>query len=166
LTADLASQWKLARETVSIDSLTGGRLILGVGLGYPAELEFAALGEEPDDRIRTEKLDEGLEVLTGLWSGEPFSFRGEHLRVEDVQFLPTPVQQPRIPIWVAQMVLAPPGCRSERGRFQSCATRSRRGPRSSSGVSLTTRRVVARPWSRATGHWADLGPLAGPSVLA
>ncbi|MGI9597161.1 MAG: LLM class flavin-dependent oxidoreductase [Acidimicrobiales bacterium] len=95
--------WKLARETATIDGLSGGRLILGVGLGFPPEPEFSALGEESDDRLRAQKLDEGLDVLTGLWSGERFSFEGEHYSVSDVQFLPTPVQQPRIPIWVAQM---------------------------------------------------------------
>jgi probable F420-dependent oxidoreductase len=95
--------WKLARETASIDRLSGGRLILGVGLGFPPDQEFTALGEEADDRQRAEKLDEGLDVLTGLWSGDRFSFDGEHYAVSDVQFLPTPVQQPRIPIWVAQM---------------------------------------------------------------
>jgi alkanesulfonate monooxygenase SsuD/methylene tetrahydromethanopterin reductase-like flavin-dependent oxidoreductase (luciferase family) len=95
--------WKLARETVTIDHLSGGRLILGVGLGIPADLEFGAFGEEPDDRERATKLDEGLDVLTGLWSGEPFSYDGQHFTVADVQFLPTPVQRPRIPIWVAQM---------------------------------------------------------------
>lgn len=95
--------WKVARETVTLDRLSDGRLILGVGLGYPPELEFAALGEESDDRIRAEKLDEGLAVLNGLWSGEPFSFEGAHYTIADTQFLPTPLQQPRIPIWVAQM---------------------------------------------------------------
>mgnify|MGYP001813195361 FL=1 len=95
--------WKLARETATLDQLSGGRLILGVGLGYPADLEYAALGEEPDDRLRAEKLDEGLQVLTGLWTGEPFSFDGRHFHIDDAQFLPTPVQRPRIPIWVAQM---------------------------------------------------------------
>jgi alkanesulfonate monooxygenase SsuD/methylene tetrahydromethanopterin reductase-like flavin-dependent oxidoreductase (luciferase family) len=66
--------WKLAREAASLDQLSGGRLILGVGIGTPPE-EFARFGEEPDSRIRAEMLDEGLEVLTGLWSGEPFSFQ-------------------------------------------------------------------------------------------
>lgn len=95
--------WKLARETVTIDQLSGGRLILGVGLGFPPAAEFAALGEEPDGRQRAEKLDEGLEVLAGLWSGETFSYAGTHYALSDVQFLPTPIQQPRIPVWVAQM---------------------------------------------------------------
>ena len=90
--------WKLARETVSIDHLSGGRLILGVGLGWSHQ-EFEAFGEEGDPKIRAEKLDEGLAVLTGLWSGEPFSYSGKHCHVEDACFRPRPVQSPRIPIW-------------------------------------------------------------------
>lgn len=93
--------WKVAREALSLDQLSGGRTILGVGLGSPPEWEFAAFGEESDDRIRAEKLDEALEILLGLWSGEPFSFTGKHYRLAEMRFQPTPVQQPRIPIWVA-----------------------------------------------------------------
>ncbi|HRJ41546.1 MAG: LLM class flavin-dependent oxidoreductase [Caldilineaceae bacterium] len=93
--------WKLARESVSLDRLSGGRLILGVGLGSPEKWEFGAFGEETDNRIRAEKLDEGLEILLGLWSGETFRFQGKHYQLEEVRFLPTPFQQPRIPIWVA-----------------------------------------------------------------
>jgi alkanesulfonate monooxygenase SsuD/methylene tetrahydromethanopterin reductase-like flavin-dependent oxidoreductase (luciferase family) len=93
--------WKLAREAASVDQLSGGRLTLGVGLGAPASAEYGAFGEDPDARVRAQKLDEGLAVLGGLWSGEPFSFEGKHHRVSDVTFLPVPVQQPRIPVWVA-----------------------------------------------------------------
>lgn len=92
---------RLARETVALDQLSGGRLILGVGLGANDELEFGAFGDEGDRRARARILDESLEVLTALWSGEPVSFEGEHLRVQAEPFLPTPVQRPRIPIWVA-----------------------------------------------------------------
>ena len=95
--------WKLARETVTLDHLSGGRVILGVGLGYPPDADFELLGEDPDDRVRAGKLDEGLAVLTRLWSGEPFEFEGEYLHVRETQFHPTPVQRPRIPIWVAGM---------------------------------------------------------------
>jgi alkanesulfonate monooxygenase SsuD/methylene tetrahydromethanopterin reductase-like flavin-dependent oxidoreductase (luciferase family) len=71
---------KLARESVSLDRLSGGRLVLGVGIGArPYEWDY--LGEEADTRVRGAMLDEGLEVLTGLWSGEPFGHRGEHYRV-------------------------------------------------------------------------------------
>lgn len=93
--------WKLARETLTLDQLSGGRLILGVGSGYFLNEEFAAFGEETDPKIRATKLDEGLEVLTGLWSGEPFSYDGTQYQVKNVCFTPPPVQRPRIPIWVA-----------------------------------------------------------------
>jgi alkanesulfonate monooxygenase SsuD/methylene tetrahydromethanopterin reductase-like flavin-dependent oxidoreductase (luciferase family) len=93
--------WKLARETVSIDHLSNGRLTLGVGLGDPADVEFTSLGENGEDRTRAAKLDEGLEVLVGAWQGESFSYLGKHYEVRNVQFQPRPLQSPRIPIWVA-----------------------------------------------------------------
>jgi alkanesulfonate monooxygenase SsuD/methylene tetrahydromethanopterin reductase-like flavin-dependent oxidoreductase (luciferase family) len=91
---------KLARETVSIDHLSNGRLILGVGSGAGAE-EYENLGEADTAQQRGAQLDEGLEVLTALWSGEMVNHTGDHYRVVNTQFLPTPLQQPRIPIWVA-----------------------------------------------------------------
>jgi alkanesulfonate monooxygenase SsuD/methylene tetrahydromethanopterin reductase-like flavin-dependent oxidoreductase (luciferase family) len=93
--------WKVARETVTLDHLSGGRLILGVGLGTPAADEYGAFGEPTSARERAAMLDEALEVLTLLWSGETVSFHGEHYRLDEVAFLPTPVQRPRIPIFVA-----------------------------------------------------------------
>lgn len=66
--------WKVARETVAIDHLSQGRLILGVGLGAMGKAEFDALGEEAEARIRAEKLDEGLALLVALWSGEKVRF--------------------------------------------------------------------------------------------
>jgi alkanesulfonate monooxygenase SsuD/methylene tetrahydromethanopterin reductase-like flavin-dependent oxidoreductase (luciferase family) len=93
--------WVLARQTVTLDRLSGGRLVMGVGLGIPAETEFAAFGEETDLRVRAEKLDEGLEILSGLWSGAPFEHTGRHYRVARTCFQPTPVQQPRPKIIVA-----------------------------------------------------------------
>ena len=93
---------KLARETASLDRLSSGRLILGVGLGsdvYGAE--FARTGEQVDGRVRAEMLDETLDILTSAWSGQPVRHRGRHYVIDDVTFLPTPVQQPRVPVWVA-----------------------------------------------------------------
>ncbi|MDP9371011.1 MAG: LLM class flavin-dependent oxidoreductase, partial [Chloroflexota bacterium] len=90
---------KLARETVSLDHLSGGRLVLGVGLGHPPDADFAAFGEDADARVRARKLDEGLDVLAGFWSGRPFSYEGEHYRIAETTFLPPPVQSPRIPVW-------------------------------------------------------------------
>jgi alkanesulfonate monooxygenase SsuD/methylene tetrahydromethanopterin reductase-like flavin-dependent oxidoreductase (luciferase family) len=95
--------WKLARETVTLDHFSGGRLVLGVGIGGDWWREYSAFAEPADDALHGAMLDEGLEVLVGLWSGEPFSFQGAYYQVHDAQFLPTPVQTPRIPIWVAGM---------------------------------------------------------------
>ncbi|MBK9940615.1 MAG: LLM class flavin-dependent oxidoreductase [Kouleothrix sp.] len=92
--------WKLARETVTLDHLSDGRLILGVGLGYPPDADFSHFGEEPNAIIRAEKLDEGLDILVGLWSGKPFSYQGKHYKIEKTTFLPQSLQTPRIPIWV------------------------------------------------------------------
>jgi alkanesulfonate monooxygenase SsuD/methylene tetrahydromethanopterin reductase-like flavin-dependent oxidoreductase (luciferase family) len=99
--------WKLARETTTLDHLSGGRLILSVGLGALDDLGFAGVGEATDRKTRAELLDEGLEILTGLWSGQPFRFDGKHYHVDEVTFLPRPVQQPRIPIWVVGAWLRP-----------------------------------------------------------
>ena len=93
--------WKFARETASLDVLSQGRLLVGVGLGSEPEREFAAFGEDPDPRVRADLLDEGLDVVVGLWSGEPFTHTGRHYSVDETVFLPRPVQHPRVPIWIA-----------------------------------------------------------------
>ncbi len=92
--------WKLARETVSLDRLSDGRLILGVGLGDPVQWDFGFFGEECDAAARAARLDERREILAGLWSGERFSFHGAHYTIEEAVFRPRPLQEPRIPIWV------------------------------------------------------------------
>ncbi|HLZ58609.1 MAG TPA: LLM class flavin-dependent oxidoreductase [Ktedonosporobacter sp.] len=93
--------WKVAREAVTLDHLSNGRFVLGVGIGSDFGKEFSCYGESADDRLHAEMLDEGLEVLTRLWSGETFSYEGQHYHLTNARFLPTPLQQPRIPIWVA-----------------------------------------------------------------
>jgi alkanesulfonate monooxygenase SsuD/methylene tetrahydromethanopterin reductase-like flavin-dependent oxidoreductase (luciferase family) len=92
--------WKLAREAMTLDRLSNGRLILPVGLGTLDDAGFANVGEPTDARIRAEKLDESLAILAGLWTGEPFAFEGRHYRFGPMTFRPTPVQRPRVPIWV------------------------------------------------------------------
>ncbi|MHA2385993.1 MAG: LLM class flavin-dependent oxidoreductase [Candidatus Thorarchaeota archaeon] len=90
--------WKLARETVALDALSNGRLNLGAGLGD--ESAYEPYGEESDKIVRAQRLDEGLEILNGLWSGEKFSYDGNHYKIKDVQFASKPLQEPRIPIWI------------------------------------------------------------------
>src|SRR6266536_393480 len=93
--------WELAGQTATLDNLSGGRTILSVGLGAPHE-GWLAFEPDPGRRTRAELLDEGLDVLTGLWAGQPFSYEGTHYRVAPTDFMlpPPPVQRPRIPIWV------------------------------------------------------------------
>jgi len=93
--------WKLASETATLDRLSNGRVILAVGLGA-IDTGFVQFGEETDRKIRAELLDEGLDILTGLWRGQPFNYDGKHYHVRETTFLPPPppVQKPRIPIWV------------------------------------------------------------------
>ena len=93
--------WKLARETATLDHLSKGRLILPVGLGAaPDDAGFYKVGEAMDVRVRAKLLDEALDIVTGLWSGQPLNYRGEHYHVQGMTLLPPPVQTPRIPIWV------------------------------------------------------------------
>lgn len=91
--------WNVAREAMSLDLLSGGRMVLGAGLGSPRDADFEAFGEEADDRRRAERLDEALKVLSGLWTGEWFAHSGEHFALDEMRFLPAPVQKP-IPIWI------------------------------------------------------------------
>lgn len=92
--------WKLARETMTLDRLSNGRLVLPVGLGALDDAAFGNVGEPTDTKIRAELLDESLDVLEGLWSGEPYAHEGRHYRFGPMTFRPTPIQRPRIPIWV------------------------------------------------------------------
>ncbi len=96
--------WKLASEVATLDRLSQGRVILPVGLGAAApehpESGFPKVGEEIDRKLRAELLDESLDILDGLWSGQPFSYEGKHYHLRDVTFAPTPIQSPRVPIWV------------------------------------------------------------------
>jgi alkanesulfonate monooxygenase SsuD/methylene tetrahydromethanopterin reductase-like flavin-dependent oxidoreductase (luciferase family) len=93
--------WDLASQTATLDNLSGGRVILSVGLGALHE-GWTAFERDEGRQTRAEKLDEGLDVLTGLWAGQPFTYQGKHYQVEPTGFMapPPPVQQPRIQTWV------------------------------------------------------------------
>ncbi len=93
---------KVARETATLDWLSDGRLTLGVGIGsdrFGAEL--SRTGEQLDDRRRGQMLDESLAILAAAWSGEPVHHLGAHYTVDDIEFLPRPVQRPGVSVWAA-----------------------------------------------------------------
>lgn len=91
--------WQTARDLATLDRLSHGRVMLGVGLGRRAEYEL--FGEDWDAKRVARRYDEALELLSRFWSGERVTFHGEFYDVDDVALLPTPVQRPRIPIIVA-----------------------------------------------------------------
>jgi alkanesulfonate monooxygenase SsuD/methylene tetrahydromethanopterin reductase-like flavin-dependent oxidoreductase (luciferase family) len=92
--------WKLARELTTLDHLSGGRVVFPVGLGALDDAGFGNVGEATDARTRARRLDETLAIIDGLATGEPFGFEGEHYRFDPMTFRPTPVQRPRVPVWV------------------------------------------------------------------
>ncbi len=86
----------LARQAASLAVLSGGRFVLGLGLGDDWVGEFSAYGDEPDPKVRGQMLDEGLDVLTALLAGERVEHEGDHYAARGAQFLPAPA----VPIWI------------------------------------------------------------------
>ncbi|MGA8114793.1 MAG: LLM class flavin-dependent oxidoreductase [Actinocatenispora sp.] len=91
---------QLARQVATLDSLSGGRVVFGAGLGGPIDDEYGSFGETTDPVVLAERLDEGLDLLARYWSGEPVNHDGRHYQVRDVRLLPATVQRPRPPVWV------------------------------------------------------------------
>ncbi|HXW35095.1 MAG TPA: LLM class flavin-dependent oxidoreductase [Acidimicrobiales bacterium] len=91
----------LARQSVTLDHLSSGRLILGLGLGVDTSGELSKFGETVDATTRGDMLDEGVDLLVRLWSGESVDHQGTYYRADDLRFLPRPLQRPRIKIWLA-----------------------------------------------------------------
>lgn len=90
----------LAKHVVTLDHLSGGRAILGVGIGDPSEADFQDFGDASTYKERAAVLDEGLLVLDGLLRGDRVDHDGEYFHVH-AEMAPSPVQRPRPPIWVA-----------------------------------------------------------------
>jgi alkanesulfonate monooxygenase SsuD/methylene tetrahydromethanopterin reductase-like flavin-dependent oxidoreductase (luciferase family) len=91
----------VARQVASLDRLSGGRLVLGVGTGGDGARELSSTGEETDDRTRGAMLDEALSILRSAWTGDRVEHRGDHYTVDGLTLLPTPVQPAGPPVWVA-----------------------------------------------------------------
>lgn len=92
--------WIVARQTASLDHLSNGRMMLGVGLGGEESCGYEKFGDDPNNKVLAEKLDEALEIITRLWTGKSVNYQGKYYRIQNIAFLPTPIQKPRIPIWV------------------------------------------------------------------
>ncbi len=89
----------LAKDTATIDVLSEGRFELGIGTGWIEE-QYAAAGLPYDDpKVRVDRFEEAIEVIKGCWSGQPFTFTGDHYQVTDVT-CPQPVQRPHLPILI------------------------------------------------------------------
>lgn len=92
---------KVAREIITLDRLSGGRITVGLGLGVDSGRELSAFGELTDARARGDLLQEGAALIEALLRGELLVHRGRYFTAEDVQFQPTGIQEPRPPIWLA-----------------------------------------------------------------
>jgi alkanesulfonate monooxygenase SsuD/methylene tetrahydromethanopterin reductase-like flavin-dependent oxidoreductase (luciferase family) len=89
----------VAVQAMTVDRLSGGRFVLGVGIGDEQGSDGRFAGPS-DPRRRAGQLDEALEVITALWSGEPVTHHGRYFTLDGAVLRPVPVRRPRIPIWV------------------------------------------------------------------
>jgi alkanesulfonate monooxygenase SsuD/methylene tetrahydromethanopterin reductase-like flavin-dependent oxidoreductase (luciferase family) len=88
----------VAEQIATLDVICGGRFIFGIGLGY-RDVENQAVGQDPKQRVG--RLEEGLQIIERLWTGEPVSYAGRHFALTDVRISMPPLQRPRPPIWLA-----------------------------------------------------------------
>src|SRR5437762_5570625 len=93
----------LAEDVITLDLVSKGRLVLGVGIGYQAA-DFRAFAVPMDDRLA--RFEESVEILRLCWAGETFSFRGKHYELDDVRIMPRPYQKSGPPLWIGASVAA------------------------------------------------------------
>lgn len=138
--------WYLAEQAVTLDHLSGGRVVLGVGAGDVHDPGFGAVGEPSDARTRAQRLDEGLAVISALWTGEPVEFAGTHYRIDGLRLRARPVQRPRIPIWVGGDFRLP-GVRRRVGRWDgsvACVACGEDDERPLDAAEITALRALVR----------------------
>ncbi|MBO3101014.1 LLM class flavin-dependent oxidoreductase [Cellulomonas fengjieae] len=119
--------WEVARQALTVDQLSGGRLVLPVGLGAVDDGAYSrVVGEHVDVKERAALLDESLAILDLAWTGEKFSFQGAHHQLTDFEFQPRPVHG-TIPVWVIGAWFAPRSMRRAAGRDGVIAVRREDG---------------------------------------
>jgi alkanesulfonate monooxygenase SsuD/methylene tetrahydromethanopterin reductase-like flavin-dependent oxidoreductase (luciferase family) len=120
------SPYLLARQAADVDRLSEGRVVLGIGSGWDAP-EFAQMCVPmPSTAIRQETMQETLQIVRGLWRGEPFTFTGKYRQVKEAALRVLPVQQPYVPILIAAEVSGSPCGRSP--GTPTCRTSRRTSP--------------------------------------
>jgi alkanesulfonate monooxygenase SsuD/methylene tetrahydromethanopterin reductase-like flavin-dependent oxidoreductase (luciferase family) len=91
---------RVAEDGATVDVISRGRFDLGIGKGY-AKHEF--LGYGIPRKERASRFEEGIDVIRGIWTQDPFSFQGRHYNLQDIRLTPKPVQQPHPPLWVGAL---------------------------------------------------------------
>lgn len=94
---------RVAEDVITLDIVSKGRIILGVGIGYQAA-DFRTFAVPMEHRVA--RFEESVEILRRCWTGEPFSFHGTHYKLDDVQIRPRPIQTPAPPLWIGASVAA------------------------------------------------------------
>jgi alkanesulfonate monooxygenase SsuD/methylene tetrahydromethanopterin reductase-like flavin-dependent oxidoreductase (luciferase family) len=150
--------WNVARQAATLDHLSRGRTVLGVGIGASGTPEFSQFSEEPDPVVRGEMLDEGLQVIRELWRGQEIHHSGAHYRVEGVTFVPRPVQDP-LPVWVAAVWPARRPVRRA-ARFEGIVPLNLPGPETLSEILSIVgqgKDVVVHPGGYSAREWEAAG---------
>jgi alkanesulfonate monooxygenase SsuD/methylene tetrahydromethanopterin reductase-like flavin-dependent oxidoreductase (luciferase family) len=158
---------KFARETATLDVMSGGRLVVGIGIGVDHSLELSGFGDTNVPREMAQRLDEAIDVVLQLWTGEEAHHHGRHFTAEGVTFTPTPARHPRPPIWVAASTAVPgamrraaafeglvPNCAVAEGARMLAAIRQRRSSLDGFDVvAMVPPDVSAQPWIDVGATW-------------
>ncbi|GAB3739446.1 LLM class flavin-dependent oxidoreductase [Microlunatus parietis] len=99
--------WQVAAQAITLDSLSGGRFVLGVGSGNAGDVDFATTGEPSEQRELAERLDEGLEIIGGLLAGRRVHHAGRHFQVTGLRLEAAAGRRRRVPLWIGGNLLAP-----------------------------------------------------------
>jgi len=141
----------ISRLAADFDHLSGGRLVLGLGIGWN-DVEYRQLGLDfPSIRDRQRLLDESVAIIRGAWGAEPFTLRGEHVWCEDLQVLPRPLQGDGLPL-----VIAGGGERVTFRQVARDADACNFGPGRNVGGARTEEQIVAK-WQALAGHCREFG---------